>query len=95
MTSRIAYLGPPGTFTEQAVRQWDSAAEHEATPVPTVAEAVQRLVSGEADAAVVPFENSVEGSVPATLQALLNAGEAARSLDSLALGLDAGQGDVR
>lgn len=72
MTSRIAYLGPPGTFTEQAVRQWDTAAEHQATPVPTVAEAVQRLVAGEADAAVVPFENSVEGSVPATLQALLD-----------------------
>ncbi|WP_299518561.1 prephenate dehydratase [uncultured Serinicoccus sp.] len=72
MTSRIAYLGPAGTFTEQAVRQWDVRQEHEATPVPTVAEAVQRLVSGQAQAAVVPFENSVEGSVPATLQALLD-----------------------
>ncbi|KUG55713.1 hypothetical protein AVL62_05335 [Serinicoccus chungangensis] len=72
MTSRIAYLGPAGTFTEQAVRQWDSRQEHEATPVPTVAEALQRLVAGEAHAAVVPFENSVEGSVPATLQALLD-----------------------
>ena len=72
MTSRIAYLGPAGTFTEQAVRQWDSRGLHEATPVPTAAEAVQRLVAGEAHAAVVPFENSVEGSVPATLQALLD-----------------------
>ncbi|WP_298889131.1 prephenate dehydratase [uncultured Serinicoccus sp.] len=72
MTSRIAYLGPAGTFTEQAVRQWDTRQEHEATPVPTVAEALQRLVAGEAHAAVVPFENSVEGSVPATLQALLD-----------------------
>lgn len=72
MSTRIAYLGPAGTFTEQAVRQWDDAGDHEAWPVPTVAQAVQALADGQAHAAVVPFENSVEGSVPATLQALLD-----------------------
>ncbi|WP_281965681.1 prephenate dehydratase [Serinicoccus marinus] len=71
MRSRVAYLGPAGTFTEQAVRQWDVGRAHEAWPAPTVPAAIAALREGDAEAAVVPFENSVEGSVPATLQALL------------------------
>ncbi|QFG67801.1 prephenate dehydratase [Ornithinimicrobium pratense] len=70
MSSRIAYLGPEGTFTEQATRQWDREGAHELLPVPTVPAALAALAAGEVGAAVVPFENSVEGSVPATLQAL-------------------------
>lgn len=70
---RIAYLGPAGTFTEQATRQWDPDATHEAWPAPSVPAAIGALRSGEVSAAVVPFENSVEGSVPATLQTLLEA----------------------
>ena len=72
MTStRIAYLGPTGTFTEQAVRQWAPELVTSAWAAPSVPAAIQALRDREADAAVVPFENSVEGSVPATLQALL------------------------
>lgn len=73
MSSRIAYLGPEGTFTEQAVRQWDRDQRYTAWPVPTVPSAIAALRDGSADTAVVPFENSVEGSVPATLQALTEA----------------------
>lgn len=72
---KIAYLGPAGTFTEQAVRQWHPAGAGRAWPAPTVPAAIESLRRGEVDAAVVPFENSVEGSVPATLQALQDAGE--------------------
>lgn len=71
MTGRIAYLGPAGTFTEQAVRRWDPDASHEAWPAPGVPAAIAALRAGEVGAAVVPFENSVEGSVPVTLQSLL------------------------
>lgn len=71
MTARIAYLGPAGTFTEQAVRRWDPDATHEGWPAPSVPAAIAALRAGEVGAAVVPFENSVEGSVPATLQSLL------------------------
>lgn len=75
MSSRIAYLGPEGTFTEQAARQWERAQEgrHELVPLPTVPATLAALGAGAVTAAVVPFENSVEGSVPATLQALQDA----------------------
>ena len=73
MSSRIAYLGPSGTFTEQAVRLWDPDGRHEAWPAASVPTAIAALRAGEVSAAVVPFENSVEGSVPATLQSLLEA----------------------
>ncbi|MGO0574892.1 prephenate dehydratase [Ornithinimicrobium panacihumi] len=71
--TRIAYLGPAGTFTEQAALQWAATVDDGQTlPTSTVPAALEALRSGAVDAAVVPFENSVEGSVPATLQALLD-----------------------
>ncbi|SOC53847.1 prephenate dehydratase [Ornithinimicrobium cerasi] len=73
MTSaQIAYLGPAGTFTEQAARQWAPDDAADAWPAPSVPAAVEALREGRVREAVVPFENSVEGSVPATLQALLD-----------------------
>lgn len=70
--AQIAYLGPAGTFTEQAARQWAPGGAADAWPAPSVPAAVQALREGRVVEAVVPFENSVEGSVPATLQALLD-----------------------
>ncbi|OLR93120.1 prephenate dehydratase [Actinokineospora bangkokensis] len=64
----IAYFGPRGTFTEQAARGFDDAAELVAYP--TIPLAVAALRAGEADFACVPVENSVEGSVSATMDAL-------------------------
>lgn len=72
--TRIAYLGPAGTFTEQATAQWAPDDAPAAWPAPSVPAAIAALREGAVDAAVVPFENSVEGSVPATLQALLEGG---------------------
>lgn len=71
----IAYLGPSGTFTEQAVVQLSAATtEATGTPAPfaSVEAALDAVRSGRADSAVVPFENSVEGSVSATLDALIH-----------------------
>ncbi|PKW13592.1 prephenate dehydratase [Saccharopolyspora spinosa] len=67
---QIAYLGPPGTFTEQATRQltWDFDAE--LRPFETVPLALAAVRSGMVLAAGAPVENSVEGSVPATLDAM-------------------------
>ena len=67
----VVYLGPSGTFTEQAVRQVVGP-EVEPVPVPTVESAMAQVRSGAARSAVVPFENSVEGSVSATLDALIH-----------------------
>jgi prephenate dehydratase len=74
---RVAFLGPAGTFTEEALRHSAPAgAEFEEVPYTTVYETVMAVQSGAAERAVVPIENSLEGSVTATLDAL--AGEADR-----------------
>jgi prephenate dehydratase len=66
----IAYLGPAGTFTEMAVRQMPNVASAELMPVTSVVEALDAVLSGRVDRAVVPIENSIEGGVSATLDAL-------------------------
>ena len=72
---RVAYLGPAGTFAEEALRaSAPPGAEIEELPYPTVYETVMAVQEGEVDRAVVPIENSLEGSVTTTLDAL--AGEA-------------------
>jgi prephenate dehydratase len=66
---RVAFLGPAGTFTEEALRA-SSPEAVEAVPFPTVYESVMAVQEGAADRAVVPIENSLEGGVAATLDAL-------------------------
>lgn len=69
---RYAYLGPSGTFTEQALLQRPEASAPDAERVPcaSVDAALTALREGSVDAAVVPIENSVEGGVSATLDSL-------------------------
>jgi prephenate dehydratase len=70
---RVAFLGPEGTFAEEALRA--SAPEGvDEVPYATVYETVMAVHDGDVDRAVVPIENSLEGSVTTTLDAL--AGEA-------------------
>jgi prephenate dehydratase len=70
--SRFAYLGPAGTFTETALRKVPAAARGDLVPYPSVDAALDAVRAGEAHAAMVPMENSVEGGVPATLDGLTN-----------------------
>jgi len=70
--TRFAYLGPEGTFAEAALRTLPAAATGVLIPEPTVQDAIDAVRKGEADAVVVPLENSVEGSVPSTLDELTN-----------------------
>src|SRR2546423_9560780 len=67
---RVTYLGPEGTFSEQAVRQHFGRAV-EALPVPSVDEAFRRCEAGAVQFTVVPVENSTEGVVGRTLDLLL------------------------
>ncbi|WP_084962723.1 prephenate dehydratase [Thermoactinospora rubra] len=62
---RLAYLGPEGTFSEEALRTL--APEAERLPYPNVSAALNAARSGEADGAVVPLENSLEGAITTTL----------------------------
>ncbi len=67
--TRYAFLGPEGTFSEAALLSLgiDDLEPYACSSIDEVFEAVER---GQADGGVVPIENSVEGSVPATLDAL-------------------------
>jgi prephenate dehydratase len=66
---KVAYLGPTGTFSEDALLAAAGDAIDD-VPKPTIFDAIRAVASGEADRALVPFENSIDGSVRATLDAL-------------------------
>jgi prephenate dehydratase len=70
--TRFVYLGPEGTFTEQALRTIPAAERGTRTPARSVPEALDAVRGGEADAALVPLENSIGGAVPVTLDELTN-----------------------
>ncbi len=67
---RIAYLGPRGTFSEDALNSAIGDAEVDPVPSASVYDAILAVREGEAGRALVPFENSIEGAVTATLDAL-------------------------
>ena len=77
MALRVAFLGPAGTHTEEALL---ASAVDEVQPEPrvTVHETVMAVQNGETDRAVVPIENSLEGGVAATLDVLAGQAEGVR-----------------
>jgi prephenate dehydratase len=77
VSARVAYLGPAGTFTEDALREATAGGEEfEPLPAGTIYDAILAVERGEADRALVPFENSIEGAVRATLDTLALEAEA-------------------
>ncbi|HMJ01525.1 MAG TPA: prephenate dehydratase [Conexibacter sp.] len=69
--TRIAYLGPEGTNSHEALLLASAGeAAHEHVPLATIHDCVMAVQDGEADRAFVPIENVLEGSVNATLDAL-------------------------
>ena len=68
---RLGFLGPPGTFGEQAALTFDPAAEQVA--LPSNGSVVEAVRDGRVDLGVAPIENSLEGAVNETLDALLRA----------------------
>lgn len=66
---RYAYLGPAGTFSEEALLSI-GLPDLEPVPCTTIAEVFDLVEHGRVDGGVVPIENSVEGSVTATLDGL-------------------------
>ena len=72
---RLAFLGPAGTFAHAALRTLPIAADAKLLPQANVTLAIDAVRSGDADGALVPLENSVEGAVPATLDELAGSGD--------------------
>jgi prephenate dehydratase len=68
---RVAFLGPEGTFSEEALFAALPRADVEPVPKPTIYDCVMAVHGAHADRALVPIENSLEGSVNATLDALV------------------------
>ncbi len=69
-SDRYGFLGPAGTFTEAALLQWLDGQPAEVVPLASVDSAVDAVRAGEVVGAMVPLENSIEGSVTATIDAL-------------------------
>lgn len=67
---RYSFLGPSGTFTEAALLQVPGADQAERVPAASVLSALTMVDEGTVDGAMVPIENSVEGGVTATLDAV-------------------------
>jgi chorismate mutase/prephenate dehydratase len=69
---RVAYMGPPRSFSHAAaLARFGANAEYQQTR--TIQDAIEAADSAEADLAIVPIENTTEGGVNATLDALLDA----------------------
>lgn len=66
----VGYLGPPGTFTEEALEANLAGQFDELIPFATVPEVLLAVESGQADKGIVPIENSIEGSVNVTVDTL-------------------------
>jgi prephenate dehydratase len=75
---RAAFLGPAGTFSEEALLAGAEPGALEPIPKPTIFEAVMALRDGEVELAVVPIENSLEGSIDVTLDLLADSAPAVR-----------------
>src|SRR4051794_295403 len=66
----VAYFGPAGTFTEEALLSQADLAAGSRTPFPSVPEVIAAVERRDADGGVVPIENMIEGSVSVTLDTL-------------------------
>lgn len=67
---RLGYLGPPGTFSEEAVRSAADATDAELVALRTLRDTVMAVHDGAVERAVVPIENALEGPVGVTLDTL-------------------------
>jgi prephenate dehydratase len=84
MKTSFAYLGPKGTFTEAAFLQMPLAQGSDLIPAQSVREALNLVRTGKVFGALVPIENSVEGSVATTLDELGH-GDSLEIIDEIAI----------
>jgi prephenate dehydratase len=70
VSRKVAFLGPEGTFTEEALLANGPAADLHPFPYPSIRDVLRAVQGGEAALGLVPIENSIEGSVAVTLDGL-------------------------
>lgn len=74
LTDQLGYLGPAGTFSEEAALLFTQSSPRHLKQCSSIAAVVEQVATGEIEEGIVPFENALEGGVGATLDLL--AGEA-------------------
>ncbi|HED24789.1 MAG TPA: prephenate dehydratase, partial [Firmicutes bacterium] len=67
---KLAYLGPGGTFSEEAALCYSSSYQRQMVEYPTLTAVIRAVCEKETEEGLVPFENSLEGGVGATLDQL-------------------------
>ena len=67
---RVAFLGPPGTFTEEALLAADELDKEDLVECASILEVIRTVEDGDADEGIAPIENSIEGSVNETVDTL-------------------------
>ncbi len=67
----IAYLGPPGTFSEEALLSEGDLAEEQLVDLPSFPDVLAAVAEGRADLGFVAIENAIEGTVNITVDALV------------------------
>jgi prephenate dehydratase len=70
-TQRIAFLGPEGTFTEEALLSEQDYASSEIIPMGSLVEVLEAVDSGAAELGFVPLENAIEGTVRDIIDSLV------------------------
>lgn len=69
---KIGFLGPRGTYSEQALASYLQGAVVDSVQLPSIDQVLQEVTAGTIDAGIVPVENSLEGAVNVTLDILAN-----------------------
>jgi len=67
----VAFFGPPGTFTEEALLSQGDLAAGTLLDKAVIGDVLQAVATGEADLGIVPMENAIEGTVNATIDGLV------------------------
>lgn len=90
MSHRLAFFGPAGTFTEEAALRYDAreALRSSLTSMSTITGVYTSVQAGMADEGVVPIENSLEGSVPETLDILVHSDDPLFIRDEITIPID-------
>jgi chorismate mutase/prephenate dehydratase len=70
---KVGYLGPEGTFSQQAAQKHFGHSAH-GMPLATIEEVFEEVEAGNADFGVVPVENSTQGTIQSTLDMFLTSG---------------------
>jgi prephenate dehydratase len=68
--ARVGFLGPHGTFAEEAILTQADLADQDLTPLRSVPDVIGAVERGDVDVGLVPIENSIEGTVTVTLDTL-------------------------